>query len=131
MNGTDHIEELILGLKNIIQTLENAKYDKLTLDSLDSRVKELKEMEKLKEQNGLKNLYFFKDSMYSSNYVCLTKEETLLLKDDVSHLLLESSDLTQLLQSGYMSIRFPQTGKTYDNLGDLKHDYLTLKLSGV
>lgn len=131
MNDTDHIEALILGLKNIIQTLENAKYDKLTLDGLDSRVKELKEMEKSKEQNGLEGLYFFKESGYSTNYVCLTKEETLLLKDDVSHMLLESHDLDQLLQSGYMSIRFPHTGKTYDNLEDLRHDYLTLKLSGV
>lgn len=125
------MEGIINALRSIIQELENAKVDKLDLYKLESKLLEAQKVQELKEKSGLEDLYFFKD-VYYSGYLCLTKDDMFLLSnEDISHLALDAYDFEQLLENTSKTIKFPKTGKSYYNIENLKHDYLTLKLSGV
>ena len=119
------------GFKNLARDIEDFSI-KIDLRDLEIKIKESKGLEDLKKQHDLNGLRFFQDYYYSS-YLCVTDEDCDLLRNqDLSSIEITSKDgFHQLLSKTKPSIKFISTGKTYDNLDDLKKDYLTLKLAGV
>lgn len=125
-------EELEALKESLSKAFDNEQIDLIHVNSLY--------IESIKKRFKVSDLYFYKSKVfrYGHEWECSTS-----IKDmehgkrtsaaDTAKLLEDLSVQTNIVsrRRSPVHVLFRNTGKSYDNLDDLKHDYLTMKLSGL